>query len=220
MKFHCMNSVELILLKCIPRGHPNPCSRVGLSCSIFKNTSATCAYPLVSNARKLKRDKRSHACAQGTFSYTPCSRRGLTKNICFSANIYVPKNISISEVCEIIKEFQSDKASDISVRVLKIVAVHVAEHLSGFTNKFMELGTFPKLLKIGKISPVHKKGDVQLLGNYRPTSVLPIGCALFSKFLGLNAVLVELDELSSGAPSFLKSDHGKLLRIAILCLVT
>ena len=30
---------------------------------------------------------------QGTFSYTPCSRRGLTKNICFSANIYVPKNI-------------------------------------------------------------------------------------------------------------------------------
>ena len=47
-----------------------------------------------------------------------------------------------------------------------------------------------------------------------------LGCALFSKFLRLNAVLVELDELSSGAPSFLKSDHGKLLRIAILCLVT
>ena len=48
----------------------------------------------------------------------------------------------------------------------------------------------------------------------------PIGCALFSKFLGLTAVLVELDDLSSGVPSFLKSDHGKLLRIAILCLVT
>ena len=47
-----------------------------------------------------------------------------------------------------------------------------------------------------------------------------VGCALFSKFLGLNAVLVELDELSSGVPSFLKSDHGKLLRIAIHCLVT
>ena len=47
-----------------------------------------------------------------------------------------------------------------------------------------------------------------------------LGCALFSKFLRLNAVLVELDDLSSGVPSFLKSDHGKLLRIAILCLVT
>ena len=74
MKFHCMNSVELILLKCIPRGHPNPCSRVGLSCSIFKNTSATYAYPLVNNARKLKRDKRAHACAQGTH---------IKKYICF-----------------------------------------------------------------------------------------------------------------------------------------
>ena len=35
-----------------------------------------------------------------------------------------------------------------------------------------------------------------------------------------NAVLVELDELSSGVPSFLKSDNGKLLRIAIFYLVT
>ena len=47
-----------------------------------------------------------------------------------------------------------------------------------------------------------------------------LGCALFSKFLVLNAVLAELDELSSGVPSFLKFDHGKLLRIAILSLVT
>ena len=47
---------------------------------------------------------------------------------------------------------------------------------------------------------------------------MALGCALFSKFLGLNAVLVELDDLSSGVPSFVKSDHGKLLRIAILCL--
>ena len=53
---------------------------------------------------------------------------------------------------------------------------------------------------------------------FGPPTVL--GCALFSKFLGLNAVLVELDELSSRVPSFLKSDHGKLLRIAIFCLVT
>ena len=33
-------------------------------------------------------------------------------------------------------------------------------------------------------------------------------------------VLVELDELSSGVPIFLKSDNGKLLRNAIIYLVT
>ena len=47
----------------------------------------------------------------------------------------------------------------------------------------MELGTFPKSLKIGKISPIHKKGDVQLLDNYCPISVLPIFGKIFEKFL-------------------------------------
>ena len=41
----------------------------------------------------------------------------------------------------------------------------------------------------------------------------------FSNLYGLDAVPVELDELSSGVPSFLKSDNGKLIRIAILYLV-
>ena len=67
---------------------------------------------------------------------------------------------------------------------------------------------------------IHHVTLLRLLRAYRVYYKYKIGCALFSKFLGLNAVLVELDELSSGVPSFLKSDHGKLLRIAILCLVT
>ena len=40
----------------------------------------------------------------------------LDKRVCSSIFLY---QCSRSEVCEIIKEFQSDKASDISVRVLK-----------------------------------------------------------------------------------------------------
>ena len=42
-----------------------------------------------------------------------------------------------------------------------------------------------------------------------------IECALFSNLYGHNAVLIKLGDLSSGVPSFLKSDNGKLLRIAI-----
>ena len=47
----------------------------------------------------------------------------------------------------------------------------------------MELGTFPKILKIGKVSPIFKKGDSQLFDNYHPISVLPIFGKIFEKVL-------------------------------------
>ena len=47
----------------------------------------------------------------------------------------------------------------------------------------MELNTFPKSLKIGKISPIHEKGDVQLLNDYRPISFLPIFGKISEKIL-------------------------------------
>ena len=90
---------------------------------------------------------------------------------------------SSEEILEIITEFEGDKASDISVRVLKKVAIHISRHLSGFINEFMELGIFPKILNIGKISPIHKKGDIQLFDNYRPISVLPIFGKIFEKVM-------------------------------------
>ena len=69
------------------------------------------------------------------------------------------------------------------MRVLKRVVISISGHLSGFINKFMELGTFPEILKVGKVSPVYKKGNVQLFDNYRPISVLPIFGKIFEKIL-------------------------------------
>ena len=90
---------------------------------------------------------------------------------------------SSEDIFCIIKEFESDKASDISVKVLKRIAFYISQHLSGFINYFMQLGVFPKLLKVGKVSPIHKKGDTQLFDNYRPISVLPIFSKVFEKVL-------------------------------------
>ena len=70
------------------------------------------------------------------------------------------------EVEKIIHNFENDKASDISVTILKKCATVISEHLSGFFNMFMESGTFPKILKIGKITPIFKKGDSQIFDNY------------------------------------------------------
>ena len=87
------------------------------------------------------------------------------------------------EIERIIKSFQNDKASDISILILKKCAPLLSHHLAGFINSFMESGTFPSVLKIGKITPVFKKGDSQIFDNYRPISILPIFGKLFEKIL-------------------------------------
>ena len=104
----------------------------------------------------------------------------LKKRICGSILLY---ECSSEEILEIIKEFASGKASDISLIVLKKCAIHISDHLSGFINAFINSGKFPNILKVGKITPVFKKGDAQLFDNYRPISIIPIFGKIYEKVL-------------------------------------
>ena len=70
-----------------------------------------------------------------------------------SDSIYM-SNCSVEEVEIIIKELESGKASDIPIHIIKNCSDIIAPHLTKFYNKFMEIGIFPSILKIGKISPI------------------------------------------------------------------
>ena len=90
---------------------------------------------------------------------------------------------SPSEMVEIFKSLENNKFSDISNIVLKKCFHYISGHFSGFCNKFIEIGKFPDVLKVGKITPIYKKGDPQLLDNYRPVSVIPIFGKIFEKVI-------------------------------------
>lgn len=92
-------------------------------------------------------------------------------------------NCDEEEIRQIIKELENDKASDISITILKKCSKFISRHLSGFLNNFMMKGIFPKILKMSKITPVFKAGDTQSLNNYRPISTLPIFGKIFEKVI-------------------------------------
>ena len=90
---------------------------------------------------------------------------------------------SPDELDEIVQSFENDKASDISVFILKKSIKSISGLLAEFFNHFITFGIFPDILKVGKISPIYKKGNPQLLDNYRPVSVIPIFSKIFEKII-------------------------------------
>ena len=55
--------------------------------------------------------------------------------------------------------------------------------LASLYNGCISTGNFPDILKIGKITPIFKKGDSQNIKNYRPISTLPIFGKIFEKII-------------------------------------
>ena len=93
------------------------------------------------------------------------------------------EDCSISEIVDVINGLENNKASDIPINIIKKSASIIAPVLVETFNHCMKLGIFPESLKIGKITPIFKKGNPQLLDNYRPVSIIPIFAKIFEKVI-------------------------------------
>ena len=88
-----------------------------------------------------------------------------------------------AEVDDIIKNLQNGKSSDIPIGVIKKTSSIISPLLAWNFNHSMNIGKFPDELKLGKITPIFKKDNEELLENYRPVSTLPIFGKIFEKIL-------------------------------------
>ena len=75
--------------------------------------------------------------------------------------------------------------------------------LANIYNASLESGTSPDKLKIAKVTPTHKKGDLRDVSNYRPISVLP----LFSKLLE-NLMYKRLTAFIDRSKVLTEAQHG------------
>ena len=82
------------------------------------------------------------------------------------------------------KAKQTDKASGpggLSNRILKELSHELSSILRSPFNKSLSLGNFPSSYKDANVTHVHKKGDLSLVSNYRPISLLNSVTKLFEK---------------------------------------
>ena len=87
------------------------------------------------------------------------------------------------EIYFIIKDLADGKSRNILIKFIKNCAPVITPLLKKYFNHFMQIGEFPDSLKVGKITPVFKKGNQEEFENYRPISTLPIFGKIFEKVI-------------------------------------
>ena len=94
--------------------------------------------------------------------------------------------IIASDIGKIIKVLKVNKDyghDEISIRMLKLCESAITEPLYLIFKNCLSSNTFPDVWKKANVIPVHKKGDKQVLKNYRPVSLLPICGKIFEKLI-------------------------------------
>ena len=89
-------------------------------------------------------------------------------------------------------------------RLLAATAVSLAPHWAKIFKESMESGHLPKEWKAANVTPIFKKGDKQLPGNYRPISLTAIPCKVMESIIRdeLMTHLIQSDQLHEAQHGF------------------
>ena len=102
------------------------------------------------------------------------------------SNSFFIEPTTAQEVFSIIsglKNKSCDPVKLIPIRVLKAINHIICHPLSKIINSSFQTGVFPSMLKVSSVVPIPKQGDLTLMENYRPISILNIFSKIIEKIM-------------------------------------
>ena len=91
----------------------------------------------------------------------------------------------MAKIIESLKTKSSCGDDSLSTQLLKEIKNEICSSITLIVNQMITTGIFPDSLKIAKIIPILKKGDTEIIENYRPISILPAISKIFENILCL-----------------------------------
>ncbi len=94
--------------------------------------------------------------------------------------------VTVSNVCRLLDGISNNKATGIdkiSCKIFKLAAPAISDSLILIFNQAITLSTFPDEWKMARVIPLHKSGQRNIPGNYRPISVLPAISKIMERIL-------------------------------------
>ena len=126
---------------------------------------------------------------------------------------WINRDFTLSEVVQTVKKLKGGKAvgvDNIPNEFLLNAGAKFWELLTVLYNKVKKSGSFPPGWNKGRVALIHKRGQRELLGNYRPLTVIVSLSGLYSKLLNerLRCVVEEHGLLGEIQNGFRKGRNG------------
>ena len=94
------------------------------------------------------------------------------------------RSILAHEVYDLIMGINLNKSTiGISKKCIKLASSHISEWLTSIFNQSLQQGVVPDILKISKVTPIDKGGEITDPANYCPVSTLSTFTQIFEKFI-------------------------------------
>lgn len=125
------------------------------------------------------------------------------------------------DVINCLKNVNAEGVVCLSTKIITSIRPQIAGTLADITNYSVETETFPSNLKIGMVTPIHKKDSLRSIDNYRPITVEIVLCKVIEKcvYKEMFSFLKKYNVMSDHQHGFLPGRSTESASIALLTFI-